>query len=141
MKKIEAVIRASDLDNVKNGLAEVLDGPMIANEAMCCGPSVQEVRVYRGSSYICDAVPCVWLHVTTVEESLSRALDVLRTAVQHGPGREMGILVSDVQRVGALPLRPSRDDGHRVRDESVHEDEGEPAATAWSSLPRPLHAM
>jgi nitrogen regulatory protein PII len=142
MKKIEAVIRASDLENAKSGLRPVVDAPMIATETVCCGPSVEEVRVYRGSAYVCDAIPCVWLHAVVDEEHLGRALDVLRSAVQRGPGREIGILVSDVERFGALTRSSGGRDGHRERAESLHEGAQErPKGFALADcIGSPLHS-
>jgi nitrogen regulatory protein PII len=58
MKKIEALIRPSDLETVKEELDEAGIRNVIASEALCLGETSHERRVYRGSVYIVDAAPC-----------------------------------------------------------------------------------
>ena len=121
MKKIEAVIRSSDLDHLKSELGKAVEGPIITVESVCFGPSVHQVRVYRGSAYVCDALPCVRLHMVVSDDRVECALSLLRSAVQRSPAREMGILVSDVQQLAALFVPPRPQNGHVATDEPERE--------------------
>jgi nitrogen regulatory protein PII len=124
MKKIEAVIRSSDLDPLKSALGDAVDGPVIAVETVCFGVSApQEIRVYRGSAYVCDAFPCVRLHMVVRDERVEQVLRALHSAVQRSPARAMGILVSDVQQLEASVVSPRPPGGHFVPDEPELERE------------------
>ena len=130
MKKIEAVIRSIDLDQIKGVLETAAGCPVTATEAVCFGPSIREVRVYRGSSYVSDALPCVWLQLAIGEDRFAATIEALREAVQRGPARETGILVSDVEQIGAVSFRPRPPDGHLVPNQPARVTQQEGGALA-----------
>ena len=101
MKKIEATIRPSDLETVKERLADAGVRTVIASEALCLGESTHERRVYRGSTYIVDASPCTRLHVVVTDEQLEAVVDILSPAAVHGPDPDAAILIMSVEQVRA----------------------------------------
>ena len=99
MKKIEATIRPSDLETVKERLADAGVRTVIASEALCLGESTHERRVYRGSTYIIDASPCTRLGVVVTDEQLEAVVDILSPAAIHGPIPDGAILVMNIEQV------------------------------------------
>jgi nitrogen regulatory protein PII len=114
MKNIEATIRTSDLEHVKGQLVDAGVRSVVALAASCLGEGHAR-RVYRGSTYVVDAVPCIRLSVVVPDEQLGSVVDILRPAAEHGPVLDGAILVMSVEQVlsrAAGTTEPSK----RLRD-------------------------
>jgi nitrogen regulatory protein PII len=98
MKKIEATIRPSDLGHVKEQLADAGVRNVVALAASCLGEG-QARRVYRGSTYVVDAVSCIQLSVVVTGEQLGGVVDILRPAAERGPVLDGAIVVMSVEQV------------------------------------------
>src|SRR5215475_6639293 len=94
MKKLEAVIRAADLDSLKDALAGRGVRTIVAVNASCIGEAVQQKVVYRGQAYVTDVAPGIKLELAVSDEGMERVLAVLVPAVERGPVPDLGILVT-----------------------------------------------
>jgi nitrogen regulatory protein P-II 1 len=104
MKKAEATIRPSDLQHVKKQLADAGVRSVVVLAASCLGDCLAR-RVYRGSTYVVDAAPCIRLDVVVTDEQLGGVVDVLRPAVDRGPLLDGSIVVMSLEQV---PTRVAR---------------------------------
>jgi nitrogen regulatory protein P-II 1 len=81
MKKIEAVIRPTKLNEVKLALNELGVQGMTVIEVRGFGRQKGHTEIYRGSEYEVDFVPKVKIELVVPDELLQPAVDlILRTA-------------------------------------------------------------
>ena len=99
MKKLEGIIRAFEIDSLKDALAECGVRVVIATDVTCTGASIQQKIVYRGSASITDSAAGTKLEIAVPEERFERVLSVLSPAVERGPAPELGILVHECDHV------------------------------------------
>ena len=116
MKKIEAIIRPSAFDRVKEALSELGVHGMNYTEIKGFGHQHGHVEVYRGRTIAVDFLPKVRFEVVCHDEALERILkaiqDAARTGGPEGPGKagDGKIFVSEV--LEAVRIRT----GERGRD-------------------------
>jgi nitrogen regulatory protein P-II 1 len=96
MKRIEAIIRPSKLDEVKEALNEVGVAGMTVSEVKGFGRTGGKKEVYRGSAYVVDFVPKVLIEVIVPENLVATALDAIVQAAKTGKIGDGKIFVSDV---------------------------------------------
>ncbi|MGD0675338.1 MAG: P-II family nitrogen regulator [Polyangiaceae bacterium] len=99
MKRIEAIIRPSKLDELKEALAEVGIHGMTVTEVKGFGRTGGRKEVYRGSAYVVDFVPKVRVDIVTPDGMVSSVLDVVEKAAKTGKIGDGKIFVSDVIEV------------------------------------------
>jgi nitrogen regulatory protein P-II 1 len=100
MKKIEAVIRRSRLDAVKNALSErgLLHGMTLA-EALGAGSERGREIMYRGNVRAQPFVPRVKLEIVTSDDEAESVVTCILDAAYTGEVGDGKILVSSVERV------------------------------------------
>jgi nitrogen regulatory protein P-II 1 len=96
MKRIEAVIRPSKLDEVKTALSEVSILGMTVLEIKGFGRTGGHREVYRGSAYVVDFVPKVMIIVVVPDSVVGTALDAIERSAKTGKIGDGKIFVSDV---------------------------------------------
>lgn len=99
MKRIEAIIRPSKLDEVKEALAEVGVHGMTVIEVKGFGRTGGRKEVYRGSAYVVDFVPKVRVDIVAADNLVGAILDVVEKAAKTGKIGDGKIFVSDVLEV------------------------------------------
>jgi nitrogen regulatory protein P-II 1 len=99
MKRIEAVIRPSKLDEVKEALAEVGIFGMTMTEVKGFGRTGGRKEVYRGAAYSVDFVPKVQLVIVLPESSVSAVIDAIEKASKTGQLGDGKIFVSEIVEV------------------------------------------
>jgi nitrogen regulatory protein P-II 1 len=99
MKRIEAVIRPSKLDQVKEAIAEVGVHGMTIAEVKGFGRTGGRKEVYRGSAYVVDFVPKVQLVVITADTLVGAVLDAIERAAKTGKVGDGKIFVSEMMEV------------------------------------------
>ena len=99
MKRIEAIIRPSKLDEVKEALAEVGVHGMTVIEVKGFGRTGGRKEVYRGSAYVVDFVPKVRVDIVAPDSLVGAILDVVEKAAKTGKIGDGKIFVSDVLEV------------------------------------------
>ncbi|MGB5388146.1 MAG: P-II family nitrogen regulator [Eudoraea sp.] len=108
MKKVEAIIRKSKFDDVKNALHEIevnffsyLDVTGVGNE--------KQGHVYRGISYSTTDIQRRYLEIVVSDEFLERTVNTVLEAAYTGNVGDGKIFVSDVLQ--AYRIR-TKENGH-----------------------------
>jgi nitrogen regulatory protein P-II 1 len=96
MKRVEAIIRPSKLDEVKEALAAVGITGLTLSEVKGFGRTGGRKEVYRGSAYIVDFVPKVKIEVVAADGQVLAILDAIEHAAKTGKIGDGKIFVSDV---------------------------------------------
>ena len=99
MKRIEAVIRPSKLDEVKEALAEVGIKGMTVSEVKGFGRTGGRREVYRGSAYVVDFTPKVMVEIVANDDLVTTILEAIQTVAKTGKIGDGKIFVSDVVEV------------------------------------------
>ncbi len=97
MKKIEAVIRPFQLDNVKEALLEVGIKGMSVSEVKGYGRQKGHTEIYRGAEYIVDFLPKIKIEVVIKDEELDVVLDAIINSARTGKIGDGKIFVSSVE--------------------------------------------
>jgi nitrogen regulatory protein P-II 1 len=84
MKQIEAIIRPSKLDEVKEALAEIGVKGMTVSEVKGFGRTGGRREVYRGSAYVVDFLPKVKVQIVVSDELVGDALSAIERAAKTG---------------------------------------------------------
>jgi nitrogen regulatory protein P-II 1 len=96
MKRIEAIIRPSKLDEVKEALFEVGIAGMTISEVKGFGRTGGRKEIYRGSAYVVDFVPKVKVEIVAPDNLVTSILDVVERMAKTGKIGDGKIFVSDV---------------------------------------------
>lgn len=90
MKKIEAVIRPSKLDEIKDALGKFGIHGMTVTEVIGCGLQKGKKEVYRGTEYTIDLLPKIKVEIVTgdkwVDEVIRLIINTARTG-EIGDGK------------------------------------------------------
>ena len=103
MKKIEAIIRPSRLDGVKEALNSVGVSGMTVSEVKGFGRQKGHKELYRGAEYIVDFVPKVKIEVVIQDDLVGQAIDAIERTARTGNLGDGKIFVLEV--VEAVRLR------------------------------------
>ena len=103
MKKIEAIIRPSRVDEVKDALNSVGVSGMTVSEVRGFGRQKGHKELYRGAEYIVDFVPKVKIEVVVQDEVVAQAIDAIERTARTGELGDGKIFVLEV--VEAVRLR------------------------------------
>ena len=99
MKKIEAVIKLSKLDEVQHALDEIgIDG-MTVCEVRGFGRQNRHVETYRGSEHTVDFLPKVKIDVVVVDQNVELVVEVIVKSVKTGKNGDAKVLISNVEEV------------------------------------------
>jgi nitrogen regulatory protein P-II 1 len=99
MKKIEAIIKPSKLDDVKAALSEIGIQGMTVTEVRGFGRTGGKQEIYRGSAYVVDFVPKLKIEIIAASDLVFQILDTIRTAANTGHIGDGKIWVSPVDEV------------------------------------------
>ena len=99
MKKIEAVIKPSKLDEVKEALHEVGVKGLTVVEAKGFGRQKGHTELYRGAEYVVDFLPKVKIEVVVEDDMLERSVDAILQAAHTGRIGDGKIFVSSIDEV------------------------------------------
>src|SRR6267378_4332916 len=84
MKKIEAIIRPSRLDEVKDALNSVGVSGMTVAEVKGFGRQKGHKELYRGAEYIVDFVPKVKVEAVVQDDLVGQVIDAIERAARTG---------------------------------------------------------
>src|SRR5438128_1120695 len=84
MKKIEAIIRPSRLDGVKEALNSVGVSGMTVSEVKGFGRQKGHKELYRGAEYIVDFVPKIKVEVVVQDDFVAQAIDAIERSARTG---------------------------------------------------------
>jgi nitrogen regulatory protein P-II 1 len=99
MKRIEAIIRPSKLDEVKEALSEVGIHGMTITEVKGFGRTKGRTEIYRGSAYVVDFVPKVKVEVVLPADRVTETIEVIEKSAKTGKIGDGKIFVTDIIEV------------------------------------------
>ena len=103
MKRIEAVIKPSKLEDVEAALSEIGVQGMTVSEVRGFGRTGGKQEIYRGSAYVVDFVPKIKLEIVAGNYRVHQILETIRAAANTGHIGDGKIWVSSVDE--ALRIR------------------------------------
>ena len=109
MKKIEAIIRAYRLDEVKEALLEMGVQGMTITEVRGFGRQRGHTELYRGREYQIDFVPKLKVEIVLEADLVDRAVEAIIAAAktdQVGDGKIFITPVEDVIRIRTSETGP-----------------------------------
>jgi nitrogen regulatory protein P-II 1 len=96
MKRIEAIVRPSKLDEIKEALSELGIKGMTVTEVKGFGRTRGRREVYRGSAYVVDFLPKILVEVVVPEDLAAAVLEAVQRTAKTGKIGDGKIFVSDV---------------------------------------------
>jgi nitrogen regulatory protein P-II 1 len=99
MKRIEAIVRPSKLDEVKEALNDVGIAGMTVTEAKGFGRTGGRKEIYRGSAYVVDFVPKVLIEIVVADNVVDQVLDAIEKSAKTGKIGDGKVFVSDILEV------------------------------------------
>ena len=99
MKKIEAIIQLSKLDEIQDALDEIgIDG-MTVCEVKGFGRQNRHTESYRGSEYTVDFLPKIRIDFVVLDENAEHAVQIIIGSAKAGKMGDAKVLISDVEEV------------------------------------------
>lgn len=99
MKKIEAIIRLSRFDKVRDSLAQIGVNFFTLKDVKGFGLQKGEKFVYRGSVYDSDFIARLQIDILTTNEKVDAIIDAILSAGKTGEVGDGKITVCDVSQV------------------------------------------
>ena len=97
MKKVEAFLRPSKLDDVKAALTDVHIVGMSVTEVRGFGRQRGHTEIYRGAEYKVDFMPKIKLEVVVRDQDLEQVIDAIVKAAKTGQIGDGKIFVLPVE--------------------------------------------
>jgi nitrogen regulatory protein P-II 1 len=114
MKRIEAIIRPSKLDEVKEALSEAGVVGMTIYETKGFGRTGGRREVYRGSAYVVDFVPKIMIDIVAEDELVATILETIQRSARTGKLGDGKIFISDM--LDAVRIRTGERGNAAIRD-------------------------
>src|SRR5690554_1235561 len=99
MKKIEAIIKPSKLDDVREALAERGITGMTVSEVKGFGRQKGHTVLYRGAEYMVDFLPKVKIELVVQNDLVESCIEAIETTARTGKIGDGKIFVFDVGQV------------------------------------------
>jgi nitrogen regulatory protein P-II 1 len=99
MKKIEAMVRPSKVDEVKEALSQVGASGMTVIEVRGFGRQKGHKELYRGAEYVVDFVPKARIEVVLPDALVPQAVEAIVRAARTGKVGDGKIFVIPVEEV------------------------------------------
>jgi nitrogen regulatory protein P-II 1 len=99
VKKIEAIIKPSKLEEVKEALAKAGIQGMTVTEVKGFGRQKGHTELYRGAEYVVDFLPKIKLELLVDDAKAGQVVDVVKDAARTGRIGDGKIFVSTIDDV------------------------------------------
>ena len=99
MKKIEAIIRPSKLEELKEALLAINVDGITISQVMGFGKQRGRKEYYRGSEFIVDVLPKVKIEIVVLDEDFEKTLGTLIEYTRTGEVGDGKIFVSTLDDV------------------------------------------
>ena len=99
MKKIEAIIKPSKLDDVKNGLQDLGVTGMTVVEVKGFRRQKGHTEIYRGAEYLVEFIPKLKVEVAVAADLVPVVVERILTSARTGKIGDGKIFVYDVEEV------------------------------------------
>lgn len=84
MKKIDAIIRPSKLEEVKEALSQYGIQGMTVTQVMGCGKQKGRVNVYRGQEYTINLLPKIKMEIVLADNQVDEVVDLITKFARTG---------------------------------------------------------
>ena len=102
MKKIEAVIQLSKLDEVQDALEKIgIDG-MTVCEVRGFGRQNRHTETYRGGEFTVDFLPKIKIDFVVVDQDAEQVVKVIIESAKAGKVSDAKVLISEVEEVSCV---------------------------------------
>ena len=98
MKLIQAIIKPSKLDDVREALTEIGVTGMTATEVKGFGRQKGHTELYRGAEYVVDFLPKVKLELVVKADQVDAAIEAIQRAAHTGKIGDGKIFVMPVEQ-------------------------------------------
>jgi nitrogen regulatory protein P-II 1 len=105
MKKIEAIIRPSKLDEVKTALDNIGVRGMTVSEVKGRGLQREQKQYYRGQEHIVDLFPKVKIEIVSEDQVIEDIISTIINVCRSGKVGDGKIFVYPVERVIRISTR------------------------------------
>ena len=118
MKCIDAIIKPSKLEDVKERIRQVGVKTMTLSQVADCGISDGRLRSYRASSYVIDCTPMMRVQMTVEEDMVNPVVDAIVSTALPGEIDSGSISIYPVAETMRIRIeaRPYKAAGDRHRD-------------------------
>src|SRR4029078_8054029 len=99
MKKIEAIVKPSKLDEVREALSEVGVTGLTGTEVKGFGRQKGHTELYLGAEYVVDFLPKVKIEVVVTEGQVEQAIEAIVKSARTGKIGDGKIFVTSVDHV------------------------------------------
>jgi len=109
MKKIEAIIRPSKMDEVKEALGKFGIRGITVNQVVGCGLQQGKKEVYRGTEYTIDLLPKIKLEIILEDKWVDEVVRIIVAAGRTGEIGDGKIFVYSVENAVRIRTGESGD--------------------------------
>jgi nitrogen regulatory protein P-II 1 len=99
MKKIEAIIRPSKLEELKDALAQMNTGGITISQVMGCGKQRGFKEYYRGNEVLMTVLPKIKMELVVDDADYDRTIDTILKYTRTGEVGDGKIFVSQIDDV------------------------------------------
>lgn len=97
MKKVEAIIQLSKLNEVQDALEDIgIDG-MTVCEVRGFGRQNRHKETYRGKDYTVNFLPMIKIDLVMADQNVEQAVKVIIQSAKTGSSSDGKVLISDVK--------------------------------------------
>ena len=100
MKKIEAIIQRSKLDEVQDALGEIGIEGMTVCEVKGFGRQNRHTETYRSGEYTLDFLPKLKIDFVVMDQNAEQAVNAIIRLARTGKMGDDKVLISDVKEAG-----------------------------------------
>ena len=97
MKKIEAIIKPFELEEVKDALASLGVEGMTVSEVKGFGRQKGHTEIYRGSEYTVDFLPKIKIEIVLTDDLVNGAVEAIVKAAKTGKIGDGKVFVSPIE--------------------------------------------
>lgn len=99
MKKIEAIIRSSKFDSVKEALNDIGISFFTFLEVKGYGKQKGDHVVYRGAVYDVGYIARLLIEIVVTDDKVDKVIDTIKDAASTGDFGDGKIIITDVQEI------------------------------------------
>lgn len=99
MKKIEAIVRLSQFDKIRDALAQIGVNFFTLKDVKGFGLQKGQKLVYRGSVYDSDYIARLQIDILTTDEKVDSILDTILSSARTGEVGDGKVMVYDIESV------------------------------------------
>lgn len=109
MKKVEAIIRPSKLEDIKKALAEFDINGLTITQVMGCGKQKGKTEIYRGSVVELKLLQKLKIEIVTTDEKVENVIKIISEAAKTGEIGDGKIFVYNIENVYRIRTGESGD--------------------------------